>query len=130
MYSITPAGRRALSAWLATDPAPPSLEFEGLIRVLFADQGTLDDLTHTLHRVREQAHQQLDRFHEHARLITDTGGTFPERAHLFELTTAFMLGHFTHLAQWATQTLKQIETWQDTTTQPPNPNPHATNSPS
>lgn len=40
-YSITPAGRRALAHWLAEEPAPPSLQFEGLLKVLFADQGDL-----------------------------------------------------------------------------------------
>lgn len=39
-YSITPAGREALARWLGTEPAPPAMEFEGMLRVLFADQGT------------------------------------------------------------------------------------------
>ncbi len=43
-YSITPAGREALSRWLGTDVAPPALEFEGMLRVLFADQGTIGQL--------------------------------------------------------------------------------------
>ncbi len=39
LYSITEAGRRALAEWLATEPSPPALQFEGLLKVLFADQG-------------------------------------------------------------------------------------------
>src|SRR5438876_12449140 len=44
VYSITPAGRDALSAWLDIPVAPPTLEFECMLRVLFADQGDLSQL--------------------------------------------------------------------------------------
>src|SRR5262245_35683445 len=37
VYRITPAGRRALKRWLATEPAPPQLEFEALLRLFYAD---------------------------------------------------------------------------------------------
>lgn len=43
VYSITPAGRAALREWLATDPKRVSLEFEGMIHLLLADQGTIED---------------------------------------------------------------------------------------
>src|SRR5437867_4237614 len=39
-YAITLAGRDALRYWLASAPAPPQLEFEGLLRIMFANQGT------------------------------------------------------------------------------------------
>src|SRR5687768_7409348 len=32
LYAITPAGRRALRAWLQTEPERPQLEIEGLLR--------------------------------------------------------------------------------------------------
>lgn len=38
-YSITDAGRAVLVAWLDATPAGPALQFEGLLKVLFADQG-------------------------------------------------------------------------------------------
>src|ERR687884_316592 len=44
VYEITPAGRRALRAWLATTPAPPQLEFETMLRLIHGDHGTTDDL--------------------------------------------------------------------------------------
>src|ERR1700741_3110020 len=40
LYTITDTGRAALNDWLGTEPAPPSLEIEGLLRVLLADQGS------------------------------------------------------------------------------------------
>src|SRR5262245_40492617 len=36
-YRISPAGRRALKAWLATPPRPTALECEPLLRVFLAD---------------------------------------------------------------------------------------------
>src|SRR5688500_13601012 len=43
-YSITPRGRRALRAWLATPTSAPRLELEPMLRLLYADQGDVDDL--------------------------------------------------------------------------------------
>jgi PadR family transcriptional regulator, regulatory protein AphA len=119
IYSITPSGHTALRNWLATDAKPASLEFEAMVHVLLADQGTLEDLTTTLQHVLEQANHSRARFEAHVQYIRDTdGGTYPERRHLFALSSAFMIGHFTHLAQWATWALSEIETWTDTTAPP------------
>src|SRR5689334_3283048 len=38
-YSITAAGRAALKDWLRSEPAPPRVFHEPLLRLLFADQG-------------------------------------------------------------------------------------------
>ena len=39
LYSITPAGRSAMRAWLAEAGGGPSLEFEAALKLFFADQG-------------------------------------------------------------------------------------------
>src|ERR1700741_1767782 len=39
-YATPAAGRRALTAWLATPPKPTALECEPLLRVLLAEFGT------------------------------------------------------------------------------------------
>lgn len=41
--AITPAGRQALQGWLAQPGQGPSLEFEGAIKLFFADLGCRDD---------------------------------------------------------------------------------------
>jgi DNA-binding PadR family transcriptional regulator len=115
VYSITPAGRKALREWLATPPHAPALEFEGMLRVLLADQGDVEDLRRTLHDTIAQARASRELFESHERYIEASGGgTFPERRHLFVLSTRFMLGHFKHLESWATWALAQIESWPDT----------------
>src|SRR5579859_4815012 len=37
VYSITPAGRRALAAWFRTEPSAPQFESEALLRVFFGE---------------------------------------------------------------------------------------------
>jgi DNA-binding PadR family transcriptional regulator len=55
VYEITPAGRDALSEWLAAPVAKgPLLEFEGLLRVLLAPFGGVQDLLSTLDQVRSE----------------------------------------------------------------------------
>ena len=44
VYSITEAGRRALTAWLASPSAGQRYESEALLKVFFAENGTLDDM--------------------------------------------------------------------------------------
>src|SRR3954469_19505460 len=53
VYTITARGRKALQRWLDEPPVPPSLEFEGLVKVFFADNGSLEQLRSTLERIAE-----------------------------------------------------------------------------
>jgi DNA-binding PadR family transcriptional regulator len=117
VYSITDEGREALSAWLATDPAAAALEFEGLIRLLVVDQGTVEDVQATLRTVIEQAKtkRQIFVFHAQTMLEPDVA-TFPEREHGMALANRFMIGHYTHIIEWAQWALAETETWSDTVT--------------
>ena len=114
IYSITAAGREALAAWLGTPVRPPTLEFEGMVRVLLSDQGSLDDLRATLALTREQALAHREMFARYAAFISATGGTFPERRHLFALANTFMIGHYEHVVAWADWAEQQIAGWPDT----------------
>src|SRR6266852_6548284 len=44
VYAITDKGRKALQAWLAEPGKGPLVEFEGLVKVLFAEQAGKDEL--------------------------------------------------------------------------------------
>lgn len=115
VYSITSAGRDALAAWLATQSRPSSLEFEGMVRVMFADQGSLADLRDNIATMQAQALKTRSLFVAHAnRLKEADGGTFPDRQHLMALANRFMIGHFTHISDWAEWALKETESWPDT----------------
>jgi PadR family transcriptional regulator AphA len=43
VYTITEQGREALAEWLKAPGAEPSLEYEQLLKIFFADQGSRDD---------------------------------------------------------------------------------------
>jgi PadR family transcriptional regulator, regulatory protein AphA len=59
-YTITPEGRQALQAWLATTPEEPHFEIDGILRVFFADQGTVPDLVSSLVETARSARAMLD----------------------------------------------------------------------
>lgn len=113
VYSITESGRAELAQWLAMESRPPALEFEGMVRVLVSDQGSPADLRRTLEDMREQAAAKRALFAAHAEHIRETGGTFPERRHLFGLANTFMVGHYDHIVEWATWALAEVDTWPD-----------------
>lgn len=115
VYSITDTGRAALRSWLATEQvAPSALEFEGMIRVLLADEGTVDDLRRNLETMAEQARQVRDLFVGHAQFMLATdGGTHPDRFHLFAMVNTFTVAHFSGIVDWAEWALEQVEDWPD-----------------
>ncbi|MCD2104304.1 PadR family transcriptional regulator [Rhodococcus erythropolis] len=115
VYSITDEGRTSLSDWLATQSTPPALQFEGMIRVIFAHQGTIDDLRSNLTTMREQATQSRSLFVSHAqRISAPEAGTLPQQNHLMALANRFMIGHFNHIAEWADWALEETADWPDT----------------
>lgn len=114
VYSITDAGQEALRSWLGEASAPSALEFEGMIRVLLADQGTIEDLRANLRTMADQAIATRDLFAGHARFMLETrGGTHPDRLHLFAMVNLFTVGHFDHIARWAEWALDHVEDWPD-----------------
>jgi DNA-binding PadR family transcriptional regulator len=114
VYSITAAGRRALTAWLATPSNPSAFEFEGMVRVILAEQGSVDDLRANLETMRDQALETRRQFLDRAEnLLGAEAGSFPEREHLMALVNRFMLGHFAVIAEWADWALEQTDTWPD-----------------
>lgn len=78
-YWITDAGRAALRSWLATEPDPPRIEIEGILRLFFADQGEIDATHASLTATAAQARDALDFMLDMIEDYVATGGPFPER---------------------------------------------------
>jgi len=113
-YTITQEGRAALEEWLATEPAAPTIEIEALLRVLFADHGSLQDLRAALRATAQQTSVLRIGLLVLGEEALSTGGPFPERLHLVERVGA-LYGEFLLLLQrWCEETLVEIETWPDT----------------
>jgi DNA-binding PadR family transcriptional regulator len=121
VYAITRSGRRALRRWLDEPAAPPSLEFEGMLKVFFADAGTLEQLRATLTRIEAQATARLDAL---AAMATSDPLPFPERAHLSALSIRLHMEQERTLTRWARWARDQVAEW-DSTSDPGTWDAHA-----
>lgn len=59
-YTITPAGSKALRDWLRTEPAEPRFEIEGLVRMFYGDQGSVEDMLRSMDATSRMARSMLD----------------------------------------------------------------------
>ena len=115
-YAITSRGTTALRRWLAIPGSGPDLEFEALIKVAFADQGTRDDLLATLAAVRERAEStRADALRQTSEYAT-TGGPYPERLHVIALTAKFLTEYWNLVAEWARWAEHEVNHWPQTDT--------------
>jgi PadR family transcriptional regulator, regulatory protein AphA len=114
IYEITPAGRETLRRQLATPPAPPQLEFEALQRLIFADQGSKQDLLAALDTTSQQVQQLLDDGLRQVRDYQDDGGPFPQRLHLIMLFARFYTDFLLLLRDWITLARREVASWPTT----------------
>jgi DNA-binding PadR family transcriptional regulator len=115
IYVGTAAGRQALRRWLDEPPAPPSLEFEGMVKVFFADGGTLEQLQATLRAIAADSDARLVELN--AKAAENAGGdvAFPDRLHLNNIGLRFLVDHERTIGHWARWALEQTAHWTSTT---------------
>jgi PadR family transcriptional regulator AphA len=116
IYEITDDGRRALQAWLATPPRDPQLDFEALLRLLFADQTDketvdrwLEETADTARRLFEDGAERLLRPY-----VTDESAPFPERRHITALVAAFVADYLLLIERWSEFARDEISRWPHT----------------
>ena len=113
VYGITDAGRAQLRRWLDEPAAPRSGEFEAMLKVFFADAGSLDQLGTTLAAIEDEAADRLAEIAAMARqsLAGTTG--FPQRLHLSAIGLRMQLEQETGVLRWARWAREQIPQWAD-----------------
>jgi DNA-binding PadR family transcriptional regulator len=111
LYSITPAGRRTLKAWLTTPGEPTRLESEQLLKVFFAEHGTTRDLQSTIAELQRWARDHADENVEVARSYLAGTGPFPERAAVLALTGRFMTDFVDMVGRWADWAAAVVDPW-------------------
>ena len=111
VYAITPRGRVALRRWLSKPGAPPSVEFEGLIKVLFAEHGTKRHLLTTLETVRDRVRDARSAEAGRAREIIRTGGALPVRLPVNALVFEFMWEYWDMVLRWIQWAHEQVSRW-------------------
>jgi DNA-binding PadR family transcriptional regulator len=117
VYAITPAGQRALRAWMPEPSAGPVIEFEGLLRVFFAKHGTKADLLAAI----DAAHAWVARRYEESVGINESylegRGAFPERLPWNILCGRFFQETIDAVERWATWATETVEAWPDDVTE-------------
>jgi PadR family transcriptional regulator, regulatory protein AphA len=110
-YAITGEGRRALGAWLATRPGPPRFEFETMLRLVYADQGSKEELLDAVRAARRWAEGRYEEGREQVRGYLDGGGPFPDRLHIIALFARFYADLFELVIGWAELAEAEIARW-------------------
>ena len=113
VYTITPQGRRALARWLEEPGDGPVLEFEQLLKVFFAENGTKADVLASLAAAEAWARARTAESLAVARQYTEGAGPFPERQAIHQLTGRFLTAFPVLVGQWARWARGIVETWPD-----------------
>ena len=113
VYTITAKGRRALAEWLGEPGEGPALEFEQLLKVFFADNGTTADLLATLAAAQAWARARCAESLAIGEQYTSGSGPFPERLPELQLTSRFLTDFYVLVGQWARWAATIVETWPD-----------------
>ena len=115
VYDITPQGREALAPGSATLPDAPAFESETMVRLLFAENGSIDDLAASLAKLKsdtEELHSWslgiVDGY------VSDEDVPFPDRLHLSVLLATFQLELFALIERWTDFATAEIHRWDDT----------------
>jgi PadR family transcriptional regulator AphA len=113
VYTITPAGRRALRDWLGTPGEGPVLEFEQLLKVFFSDHGTRTDALNAVATIKDWARDRNAQNIAVARGYLAGTGPFPDRAAILGVVGQFHTDFADMVNAWADWATTTIEAWPD-----------------
>ena len=111
VYSITDAGRAALARWLASDSSRQRYESEAVLKIFFAENGTLEDMLASIRAIRDDAAAELDRFQRIADLYDTGEGEYPDRFALSALVLRLLGEQQTATVRWATWAEELVSRW-------------------
>lgn len=111
IYAITAKGRRSLAAWLDEPGEGPSLEFEGLLKLIFAEFGSKDAARATIAHARAWAAEQNDANLAAAQAFLAGQGRFGQRASRTVLGGRFLTDFYALVADWADWADGQVRGW-------------------
>ena len=114
VYRITTAGRKALEQWLGEPAAPFRMEFEAMLKVFFADQGTREQLLGNIAAVRKWAEGEREHGRRFYASYLADGGPFPERLHVIALATDLYERMLDAAQSWADDAERAVARWPST----------------
>src|SRR5262249_2385312 len=111
LYSITAKGRRTLERWLKTESAPSRVESETLVKVLFGNYGTREELLANLRAFAQEAAAVKEFWRVVASEYDRGDHAFPERIHVNSLIFHWIWEQADLNARWAHWAIARVEAW-------------------
>lgn len=111
VYSITEAGRAALTDWLATPSGPQRYESEAVLKILFGENGSLEDMLGSIRALREDAAAAVAHWQEIADLYAAGEGEYPDRFALSALVARLLGEQQVVTARWAEWAEEVVSGW-------------------
>jgi PadR family transcriptional regulator, regulatory protein AphA len=111
VYTITAEGRRAIADWLEQPGDGPVLEYEQLLKVFFAENGTKTDLLATLAAAQQWAQARCSESLAIGEQYRTSAGPFPGRLPELQLTSRFLTDFYLLVGQWASWASAIVDTW-------------------
>lgn len=112
VYSITPAGTRALRAWLATPSSPMTFECEAAVKAFFADAGDLSTLRSTLRDIADEPTGSGQKALGIARDLAAGRVRYPNRLHLSAMAADLIVEINLAHVRWARRWLARTQHWE------------------
>jgi PadR family transcriptional regulator, regulatory protein AphA len=115
VYSITPEGRDALAGWLEEPGAGPTVEFEALLKVAFADHGSVEGLRTNLAAIRADAERDIAENHRRLAEYAETGGPYPDRLPVIALAARYFTERAEAMLRWVEWAEEATSKWDGVT---------------
>jgi DNA-binding PadR family transcriptional regulator len=112
IYSITAAGRAALREWLASPSSRQRYESEAVLKVLFAEHGTLEDLKASIRALREDAASGIEHWQRIADAYDAGEGQYPERFAVSALVARLLGEQQAATVRWAEWAERVVSRWE------------------
>jgi DNA-binding PadR family transcriptional regulator len=114
VYRITPRGRQALRGWLDEPGAALLLEFEGMVKVVYGDFGTKEQLLTNIRRIRDGTVERAAASLPLVRELAEVGPRFPERAHVIAVADRFLVDVLQTTLRWSEWAERIVGQWSGT----------------
>ena len=115
VYEITDAGHEALRAWLSEPSAPRATEFEAMLKLFFADAGSLEQAAAIVDDIEASTTERLRELADLAEHGARGDVPFPERRHISAITLRLQVGQEAAVLDWARWARDQLAAWRSTT---------------
>ena len=110
-YAISPSGRSVLSRWVGEPGSGVFFESEGALKVLFAENGTKEQLLATIDSMRSHALATLDRRARVFDEVVRDGPPYPDRIHQSALIFDLVDRLTSAVVEWADFAAARVDGW-------------------